>query len=286
MYAEPITVTDIAAQAYLSPSYFSFMFRTLIGYTVKNYLNRYRLYRAVLDLRGSNKQIVEIAYVNGFSSQQGFTRSFSQIYGIAPAQFRLLSPPVEPFPPENLWDSIWKEPSMEFMDCFKSVRFMHKNAFYMVGLEVDIHYNSDDGGSPIVRAWDEWKEQKLADSIPNQISPGTCYGLTHSETADNLAKYMVCVEVSTLENLPTGLVARKFPACDYAVFDVTLDDIFTGFWRTFYTEWLPSSGYTLLDNQYKEEFPTFGRNPDIEVYPKGWENEQSPMHVYAPVVKK
>ena len=37
MYAEPITVIDIAAEVYLSPSYFSFMFRTFTGYTVKNY---------------------------------------------------------------------------------------------------------------------------------------------------------------------------------------------------------------------------------------------------------
>ena len=176
---------------------------------------------------------------------------------------------------------------MELMDCFKNVRFMHKDDFYMVGLEADIHYNAEDGTSPIASVWKTWKESKIEEIIPDQVAPGTCYGLTHSETADNLAKYMVCVEVSTLANLPTGLVARKFPACEYAVFDTTLAIIWTGeFWQAFYTKWLHESGYALPDSQVKESYPTFNRHPDIEVYPKDFEGEQSVMHVYAPVVKK
>ena len=285
MYAEPITVTDIAAKVYLSPSYFSLIFRTFTGFTVKNYINRYRLHCAALDLRNSNKQLIEIAYSNGFSSQQAFTRSFSQMYGCAPAQFRLLCPDIEPFPPENLW-SEWKEPSMELMDCFKNVQFIHKPAFYVVGLETDIHYNTDDGTSPIGDVWKTWNAENIAQTIPDQVSPGTCYGLTHSETADSKAKYMVCVEVSTLENLPAGLVARKFEACDRAVLDITLKILWTGeFWKAFYTKWLPDSGYALPDTQMRETYPTFNKHPDLEVYPEGCEGEDSVFQIYAPVVK-
>ena len=286
MYAEPVTVADIAAGAFLSPSYFSFMFRTFTGYTVKNYLNRYRLYRGALDLRDSNKRLVEIAYSCGFSSQQAFTRSFSQMYGLAPAQFRLLRPDIEPFPPGKLW-SEWKEPSMELMDCFKDVQFVYKGAFYVVGLETDIHYNTEDGTSPIGDVWAAWKAENIGEIIPDQVRPGTCYGLTHSETADNKAKYMVGVEVSSLENLPAGLVARKFEACGRAVFNVTLKILWTGeFWRAFYTKWLPDSGYALPDSQMRETYPTFNKHPDLEVYPKGFEGEDSIFQIYAPVVKK
>ena len=285
-YAEPITVSDIAAEAYLSPSYFSFLFRTFTGYTVKTYLNHYRLYRAALDLRDSNKQLVEIAYIHGFSSQQAFTRSFSQIYGITPAQFRLSRPTLNAFPPENLWTK-WRKTSMELMHCFENVRFMQKNAFFVAGLEVDIHYNSDDGTAPIGTIWDMWKAEKTADLIPDQVSPGTIYGITCNETADNTAKYLVCVEVSTLDNLPVGLVGRRFESSERAVFDTTLAIIWTGnFWRTFYTKWLPDSGYALHDKQTKESYPTFNTHPDIEVYPKDWKDEQSIMQIYAPVVKK
>jgi len=285
MYAEPITVTDIAAKAYLSPSYFSFMFRTFTGYTVKNYLNRYRLHLAALDLRDSKKQLAEIAYANGFSSQQAFTRSFSQMYGVAPAQFRSLSPVVSPFPPENLWTK-WRKPSMELMKCFESVSFVKKDAFFVAGFECDIHYNSGDGTAPIPGVWELWIEGNFKQNLPDQVSPGVTFGITHSENTDNKAKYFVGAEVKTLDNLPAGLIGRKFEASEYVVFDTTLEIIFTGkFWRTFYAEWLPKSGYAIQE-EHDDLLNAFRKYPAIEVYPKGWENEQSVMQAYAPVVKK
>jgi len=286
MYDKPIAVADAAAEVFLSPSYFSFLFRTFTGYTVKNYLNRYRLYRAALDLRDSNEQLVEIAYKHGFSSQQAFTRSFSQMYGITPAQFRLQRPFIEPFPPENLWTR-WRKPSMELMQCFENVRFMHKEAFYVVGMEVDIHYNSDDGTAPIGGLWETWRGGNIADTIPNQVSKGVIYGMTHSEKADNTAKYFVGVEVKSLDNLPDGLVGHRFEASEFAVFDTTLAIIWTGdFWRTFHSKWLPESDYALHDKQFREFYPTFDKYADIEVYPEDFKDEQSIMQVYAPVVKK
>ena len=286
MYAEPIAVADIAAQSYLSPSYFSFLFRTITGYTVKNYLNRYRLHCAALDLLGSDKPIVDVAYSTGFSSQQGFTKNFSQVVGISPAQFRSRRPAFEPFPPQNLWSQIWKESSMELMDCFKNVRFMHKDAFFVAGLEVDIHYNTGDGTAPIGGLWDTWIAENYKHTIPDQVSPGVVYGMTHSETADNRAKYLVGVEVSTLDNLPVGLVERKFEGSEMAVFDTTLEIIFTGnFWRTFYAKWLPESGYTLHE-EHNDLLDAFRKYPAIEVYGADWKNEQSMMQAYAPVVKK
>ncbi|MCL2406080.1 MAG: helix-turn-helix domain-containing protein [Defluviitaleaceae bacterium] len=285
MYAEPITVTDIAAHAYLSPSYFSFLFRTFTGYTVKNYLNRYRLYCAVKDIRESNKQLVEIAYASGFSSQQAFTRSFSQMYGVAPAQFRLLSPNVSPFPAENLW-SKGRKLSMELSNCFENVRYMHKEAFYVVGLEADIHYNNGDGTAPIGELWDLWNNNNYANLIPDTVSQGVVYGITHSETVDSKAKYAICVEVTTLDNIPVGLVGRKFEASEYAIFDTTLEIIFTGeFWRAFYSKWLPTSGKMMHEETHRSKNATFCKYPAIEVY-KDWENEKSIMQVYAPVVKK
>lgn len=86
-YNETISVIDIANYVFLSPSHLSTVFRMLTNYTIKNYLINYRLYRAALELKETNKRIVEISYENGFSSQQAFSKSFSQRYGIPPAKF-------------------------------------------------------------------------------------------------------------------------------------------------------------------------------------------------------
>jgi len=283
-YGKQITVADVSAQAYLSPSYFSTLFRVFTGYTVKNYLSRYRLYRAALELTESDSRIVEIAFNSGFLSQQSLTKSFTQTYGVAPAQFRLLKPDIKPFPPQN----IWKEGllSMELMDCFKNVRFIKKDAFYVAGLEVDINYNDENGTSPIGSAWDLWKSNDYAipKSIPDVVGTAA-YGMTHSENAEGTAKHNVCVEVSSLANLPVGLVGRRFEASDYAVFKITLDILWSGeFWRTFYAKWLPESGYALKDEQVRKGRPTFNRYPDIEVYDKDFADGF--MYIYAPVVKK
>ena len=114
-YSEPISVTDISARAYLSRSYFATVFRILTGFTVKNYLNRYRLNCAAKELAATDKRIIDIAFEAGFLSQQSFTRSFSKTYGITPAQFRLLKPPFKPFPPSNLW-KLKEPPAIEFAD--------------------------------------------------------------------------------------------------------------------------------------------------------------------------
>lgn len=285
MYDEPISIADISAQVYLSPSYFSILFRTLTGYTVKNFLNRYRLYRAATDLKESKRRIVEIAFVHGFSSQQAFTKAFTRMYGISPAQFRLQCPQIDPFPPTNLWKE--HEPNMELTDCFNNVSFIHKEDFFVVGVEVDINYHSEHGTDPIGKAWELYKSEQLSKKIPDQVAEGVSYGITHSETAEDTGKYIACTEVSTLNNLPVGLVGRRFGASDFAVFNTTLNIIWSGeFWRTFYSKWLPESGYALPDESLHDSYATFNMYPAIEVYGKDWKDETSLMLIYAPVVKR
>jgi len=281
-YSEPISVIDISAQALLSPSYFSTVFRIFTGYTVKNYVNRYRLYRAAMDLIKTNKHIIQIAFESGFFSQQSFTKSFSLTYRISPAQFRLLKPSFEVFPPDNLW----KESFMELMDCFKNVSFIKKEAFFVVGVEIDIHYNDENGTSGIGGLWDLWTKEKLLEMIPDK-SNETVYGITHSETADGKAKYGVYAEVNSLMKLPMGMVGRKFEASEFAVFNTTLEIIWTGqFWKTFYVKWLPESGYKLPDEQLPREFATFNKYPAIEVYNKDHKDEKSLLQIFAPVVRQ
>jgi len=101
-FNEPMSVDDISAQVNFSTSYFAAVFRVLTGFTVKKYLNNYRLHQAATALVSSSKRIADIAYDTGFSSQQTFTKSFTKTYGMSPAQFRLAQPQFEPFPPVSV----------------------------------------------------------------------------------------------------------------------------------------------------------------------------------------
>jgi len=282
-FNKPISVADISAQAYLSPSYFAYVFRVLTGYTVKNYFNRYRLYRAAEELVTNNKRIIEIAYNAGFLSQESFTRSFAKIYGITPAQFRLQKPVIKPFPPNNIKK---EQQIMELMDCFKDVSYVTKDTFFVAGFEVDINYNVENGTDPISNAWEMWNKSGYKTTLPNRAGSGV-FGITHSETAESTAKYITCMEVTSLDNLPVGLVGRKFPSSEYAVFKTTLALIWSGeFWRTLFIKWLPQSGYMFQESIFREIYSAFSLYPAIEVYDNDWANTESIMYVYAPVTKK
>ena len=285
-YSEQISVADISTRVYMSPSYFAKVFRVLTGFTVGTYLHRYRMYRATKELAESNKPIIEIAFNSGFLSQQSFTKSFSKTYGITPAQFRLQKPAIFQFPPKNMWTR--SETSMELMDCFKNVRFIKKDAYFVVGFETEINYNVEGDTDPIGGVWDSLKADGVVDMVPDKSFDGT-YGITHSETSKGLAKYIACVEVSTLVNIPTGFVGRKFEASEYAVFDTTLEIIWTGmFYKTLYTKWLPDSGHKYREDPGTStyEWAPFVKYPAIEVYPKDWKDTKSLMHIYIPIEKK
>lgn len=286
-YSEPITVSDVASHVYLSSSHLSTVFRTLTSYTMKDYILRYRLYQTALELKGTNKRIIEIAYEKGFSSQQALTKSFSQFYGISPAKFRQLNPNIKPFP-LNL-ENLLKERgiSMELKKVFEKVQFVKKDSFFVIGVETDINYHSSEGTQGISDLYKQWENENLMEKIPNQVHDQLCYGMTHSETENDTAKYIVAVEVSTLENIPTGLIGRRFDATEYAVFDCTLEDQTSGkFFQYFFKTFLKENNLSLPDAVITKNGNTYSRYPLFEVYNKHFKNETDPIQIYAPIKRR
>lgn len=286
-YGEAIFVTDIAEQVYLSPSYFSKVFRVITGYTVKEYVNRYRLYRAAMELKETDKHIIAIAFESGFSSQQAMTKSFTQQYKTAPARFRRLQLCTDPFPPENLF--MERGISMDLKQIFANVRYVTKESFLVIGIETDINYNQPDGRGThsIGGLFERWSAEKLIDSIPNQVNHRLTYGMTHESAEDDTAKYIVCTEVSTLDNLPSGLIGRRFDKSEYAVFDTTLDVEWSGeFWRYFYKTWLAEQDLSQPEAVYTKKNNVFTRLPNYEVYDENFKVSSDKILIYAPILRK
>ena len=265
-YDENFLISDISEQVHLSPSYFAHVFRTLTGFTVKNYLQRYRLYHAAVELKETDKRIIEIVFENGFSSQQAFTKSFSQFYGTSPAQFRKADISLSPFPPLNLL--LERGITMELKKVFDNVRFVKKGSFLVVGIETDINYNGIGKGTGYISdLYERWYTDNLINIIPDQVNDSLIYGMTHESNDDDTAKYMVAVEVSSLKNLPAGLIGRRFESCEYAVFQCTLEDELSGkFFQYFYTTWLKEQGFKQPDSVNTTLGNIFSRYPTFEVY--------------------
>jgi AraC-like DNA-binding protein len=91
-YFEPLTVSDMAKAARLSPAYFSREFRRVFGESPHQYLLTRRLERAAALLRTTDWSVTDICLSVGLSSVGSFTTSFRQMLGQSPMAYRAEQP--------------------------------------------------------------------------------------------------------------------------------------------------------------------------------------------------
>ena len=92
-FREPMTLADAAAQAHLSPNYFSERFRELTGTPFQVYLQERRLRFARSLLASTGLTVTEVCHAAGFNSLSHFGRAFRRRYGESPSRRRSLSTP-------------------------------------------------------------------------------------------------------------------------------------------------------------------------------------------------
>ena len=86
--AEKITLEQIAAEAFLSPAYFSKVFRQEVGKTVQRFLLEERLKKAESLMRVRELSLLQVAELSGFRNLSLFNRLVRQHYGATPSQVR------------------------------------------------------------------------------------------------------------------------------------------------------------------------------------------------------
>lgn len=83
-----ISMNDVAEHLYLNPSYFSKVFHEEVGETYSKYLIRLRMEKAKQLLKTSTLKIYEIAEQVGYADFRHFSKTFKEIEGMTPAQYR------------------------------------------------------------------------------------------------------------------------------------------------------------------------------------------------------
>ena len=87
-YAEKLTLDSVAGQVYLSPTYFSRIFRQETGVTFNAYLNAVRIEQSKKLLTDQSVRLIDISLMVGFDNQSYFTKVFKKITGMSPLQYR------------------------------------------------------------------------------------------------------------------------------------------------------------------------------------------------------
>ena len=87
-YAQPLNVPELARVASISEAHFIRTFRATFGETPHRYLQRRRVERSMFLLRETKRNVTDICLDVGFTSLGTFSRTFREIVGVNPTDYR------------------------------------------------------------------------------------------------------------------------------------------------------------------------------------------------------
>ena len=87
-YDKNISLKQLAGMYFVNEKYLGRVFKAEMGCTLHQYLNNIRIKRAVAELRGTDKSILDISLDCGFGNVTYFNRRFMREFGMTPTQYR------------------------------------------------------------------------------------------------------------------------------------------------------------------------------------------------------
>ncbi|WP_341675371.1 GyrI-like domain-containing protein [Niveibacterium sp. SC-1] len=247
----PLALQDLAAIAHFSPFHFHRMFVAHTGETVQECVRRLRLERAAHALlQPEAGSMLELAVANGFSSGEAFARAFKRHFGVTPTAWRAGR--------HREWRATHApEPEAFTLGAVSLCIEAPRRIAYMR------HIGSY--GRAVNRFWARF-ERWVAEHAPaGALHIGV--GLDdEGVTPANQCRYDAAVEVDEAFVADRQVSLRWLEGGLYAqvLFEGDPDDILRA-WRSFYRDWLPSSGYTVDDRPAFETYP-FWAGVENEVF--------------------
>ena len=119
-YADPLDVRAVAAVAHISQAHFSRSFSAVFGETPHRYLQRRRVERSMFLLRDTDRSVTDICFDVGFTSRGTFSRTFRDIVGQSPSDYRLGH---EPMAAPNCFQKAFTRPMVAAGEAMQSSSF-------------------------------------------------------------------------------------------------------------------------------------------------------------------
>ena len=88
-FAQNLSLKQIAASVDVHPVHLAVRFRKHYGSTIGDYVRKLRIDFACSRLVETDQSLIEIAMAAGFCDQSHFSRTFKQIAGVSPSEYRL-----------------------------------------------------------------------------------------------------------------------------------------------------------------------------------------------------
>lgn len=249
-----VALEQIAKVAGYSIPHLYRVFGAIVGCSVKEYVRRRKLSKAVFEVVTTKRSITEIAFKYGFESHEVFTRTFKLAYGAPPSSYRKSK--IEPnlFERVNLL-SINNESRMLIL----KPEIICKDETLLLGITRNVNQSENIKYGILSKVKKDFN--KMVNSIENKVNAELYYAVYDYEPMDILKddeevnyKYYCCVEVTKYDNIPEQMVKMVIPPAKYAIFtydtnEKTLNGMELSQPIYDYIDgiWLPNSGFELAD---------------------------------------
>lgn len=250
-----------------SKFHFMRVFKSILGYSINDYVRRRKITEAAKLLIKTDMRIIDIAIMFAYNSQEAFTRAFKEVYDITPNLYR--SHKIEY---KNLEQLLISEEilMMKSTGTFIEPSIVEREGFILAGLE----YRGHNSNYEVPKLWNIFG--KHVSSIPNRVNNNVCYGFEDYDESAPMGnfRYLAGIEVSTEKNLPDELAVRKIPGSKYAVFPIKgIIETVPKSISEIYSVHIPNSGLRIKGN-YDFEYYDYD-------FKSNWDD--SLLYLYIPV---
>lgn len=237
-----LTPEEIAGSVYVSRCHFQRVFSLLSGMSVSEYIRMRRMTLAGQALSLSDARVIDVAMDYGYDSPESFCKAFVRFHGVNPSQSR--------------------EPGVTL----RSIAPLTFKIKLEGGIKVEYRIEQKEGISLIARVYEIETERSFEEcpkcfkdyfnnGYANVVAPAIalCFG-EHLDT--KTFRYAIGDEVGYEKEakIPEGMERVELGKGTWAVFPVkgALPAAIQNAWKRVYGEWLPSSGYNLVDGTTME----------------------------------
>ncbi|PFG57998.1 AraC family transcriptional regulator [Vibrio sp. ES.051] len=278
-----LSLEDIAKQSCWSRWQLQRVFQAETGLTVANYVRELKLSQAAEYLLDGEERVIDIALGLGFNSEISFSRSFKQMFGASPSQYRKAGKRIGLRKPIQVSETggAAEKGALSFVE----VRIDERVSFLVKGMMSEISglfSLTQDFAQKVPQLWSRL-EHEVTVPNDNAVQFVGVVDLTQSCFDGTNIHYWAGVELHesiSIPQLPSIISERlevlTIPKQTYAVVKHCgpIENLrYTLSW--FVLNWLPNSGYRGVDGY------------ELEVYPLGYEAHaaNAEMEYWVPIIK-
>lgn len=270
---EKIGLDDFAQMMHYSKYHLHRMFTNIVGFTIHKYIQRRRLTEAAKLLVFTDRNIIDIALIAGYESQQAFTTAFKLLYKKSPRIFRECKeyyPLQLKFALDDLQTSLY---ATRIMD----IRIQEYGQIYLIGY----YTNTKNGFTSIDKCWTRLHKEK--EKIHNRVNFDYLIGI-HDYSEDfsyDMDRprpiHYATAEVKNFTDLPKNMVAKIIPPNKYVIFTYLgkIQDHIYPIMNYIYRIWFAQSTSQLNDSA-KYDLVRYGEKID--------ETGMSKIEVWIPIL--